>query len=165
MGAGKPEEQLLRLMCWLGGRLRMEGPHTGHRDPFVILQDGRAWCDQHCKVFLLFAWQLAGIDGRELAIYHTDGENGHTVVEMFYLNGWHLFDPQTDHMEIYRLPPTGCIMSYDELSARPEVVKEAGHWWQGKNGQGKEGFYASKNYKSFGRTSQIAWMQASEFDL
>jgi hypothetical protein len=122
----------------------MEGPHTRERDPFEILRTGKAWCDQHTKVFLFMAWHLLDVEGHEVAIYHSDGVNGHTVAEVYYQDAWHLFDVQTDHQEVYRAPRTNKIMGLSALLQQPERVRATGHWWRGKNGAGKEGFYMAE---------------------
>jgi hypothetical protein len=86
------------------------------------------------------AWRLLDLPGRDIAIYHTDGKNGHTVCEVHYDGRWHLFDIHSDHQVVYR-KPDGDIMSLAEVIRNSRVVEEEGHWWKGLNGEGKVGFY------------------------
>jgi hypothetical protein len=137
------EEQLLRLMIWVSTFLKSSTKHSRIRQPLCILAEGTAWCDQQVKVFLFLAWHLLGLEGRELAIYHTDGQNGHTVCEVYYNKAWHLFDVHSDHQMVYRSPSDGHILSYHEILATPEVVKHEDHWWHGANGVNKAGFYTA----------------------
>jgi hypothetical protein len=147
VGSGSLEEQLLRLMVWTGTYLHSGSSHTKIRRPLDILRVREAWCDQQAKVFLFFALHLLGLSGREIAVYHSDGANGHTVCEMFYDGAWHLFDIHSEHQSIYRTPD-GRIASYEELKAHPELVEQASHWWKGRNGEGKVGFYRGGGAKA-----------------
>lgn len=141
-GEGSLEERLLRLMVWAAAVTWSAPEHTLETDPLRILQDGRAWCDQQCLVFIQYAHRLAGVAPSRLrALNHTDGQSGHTVCEVWYEGAWHLFDVSTEHQTVYRHPEDGHILSYAELVADPSVVVAAGHWWHGLDGAGKEGFY------------------------
>ena len=135
------EEGLLRLMIWVGTLLPTKEKHSRLQHPLDILSDGSGWCDQHCAVFNYMAWNLLDIGGRPLAIYHTDGVNGHTVTEVLYGETWHLFDAHGDHQAVYRHSADRHILSYDEIVANPACVIAENHWWRGNNGVGKEGFY------------------------
>jgi hypothetical protein len=135
------EEKLIRLMVFVGQYLLFADKHSGLEDPAKILKDKTGWCDQQCKVFRYFAWNLLGVDGHDLAIFHTDGSNGHTVTEVRYDGIWHLFDVHGDHQAVYRSPSSGNILSYDEIVKDPRPVLAERHWWKGNNGVGKVGFY------------------------
>lgn len=141
MGPGPVEDQLLRLMVWVGAKLYTGATHTKIVETLDILEDGNAWCDQQTKVFGFFAWHLLGVHAREMAVRHSDGHNGHAIVEAEYSDGWHVFDVHGEHQAVYRHPDDGHLMSWAELSERPDVVAAEDHWWRGSNGVGKEGFY------------------------
>lgn len=141
VGRGSTVEQLTRLMVWLGGKLTSRNPHSQLHNPIEILADGNAWCDQQCRVFRYFAWNLLGITAKDIALHHTDGKSGHTVIEARYDHSWHLFDVHSIHMSLYRSEYDHHVLSYDEIVADPSIVRKAAHWWRGQNGQGKEGFY------------------------
>lgn len=153
VGEGSLDERLIRLMVWVGARFRSTTTHSGLANPLAIMKEGTAWCDQHSKVFLLMTWQLFGLVGRELALDHSDRRNGHTVVEVNYDEGWHLFDVHTEHQAVYRHPGTGHVLSYAELLANPEVLRQERHWWRGENGMGKEGFYWEGSLRSMSAPS------------
>jgi len=140
MGNGSIEEKLIRLMVYVGAVLKSGPEHTKEDDPIKILRSGSAWCDQQVMVFLWLVWKLLDLPGRDIAVYHTDGKNGHTVCEVYYQGGWHLFDIHTEHQAVYRRYD-GKIMSLVDICNCPEVVEAEGHWWVGENGEGKVGFY------------------------
>jgi hypothetical protein len=144
-------ECLLGLMVWIGLTLPSGEKHTRLVKPFDILRSGEAWCDQHVKVFLFFIHHLFDLPGREVALYHTDGVNGHTVAEVYCDASWHLFDVHPDHCYCYRNHAADAPMSYEEINygvvatkakgLTGSVVEDEHHWWRGENGVGKEGFY------------------------
>ena len=141
-GLGGQEEQAIRLMAYLAGKLRPGPTHSRVSDPLKILLGTEAWCDQSSKSFMYLAWHLAGIDGRELALTHENGTDGHTVVELEWGGAWHLFDAHRDHQAIYRDPGGGAILSHEGLRACPSVVKAEDHPWPvGREGLDKSGFY------------------------
>jgi hypothetical protein len=139
-GGGTVEEQLIRLMVWVGAKLPSRNPHTRIVDPIAIINSGTAWCDQQVKVFLFLAWKLLKVPGRELAIYHSDEKNGHTVCEVRLNRRWCLFDVHTEHQAVYR-GPDGRLLGHADLCRCSAPVAAEGHWWKGNNGIGKEGFY------------------------
>lgn len=141
IGSNTTEWQMVRLMVWCGSVLSGEGDHTKVQDPERILLTKRAWCDQQCLVFIWLAWKFFGYRGRQIAMVHSDGVSGHTVCEVEYGGGWHLFDVSTEHQAVYRRRSSGAILSRDELVADNSPVVAEGHWWRGKDGVGKEGFY------------------------
>ena len=139
MKDGSTEEKLIRLMCWISALANEHTPHSKIYDPIEILNDGRMWCDQQVKVFLFFADKLLNIQGREIDLQHTDGINRHTVCEVFYDESYHLFDVSAQHRTIYR--NEGKILSHADLKRDPAPIEAENHWWRGKNGEGKVGFY------------------------
>jgi len=139
--SGNLETKLVRLMIWIGTSLPSKAAHSGLAHPEEILLEGSGWCDQHCRILRYFAWNMLDVDGRDIAVYHTDGSNGHTVTELLYQERWHLFDAHVDHQAVYHGGSDGHILSYDELVANPAIVTREQHWWRGSNGEGKEGFY------------------------
>ena len=139
-GHGHPDEQMIRLMVWAGTKLPTKEKHSRIRNPIDIMEEGSAWCDQHCKVVAYFAYHLFGVEGRELVLHHSDGSNKHTVLELeFGGDGYHLFDCHADHQRVYRGPGWN-IMNWEQISASGEAV-DHDHWWAGANGVGKEGFF------------------------
>lgn len=143
IGGGPLEARLTRLMVWVGSKLHSGPVHNGLVDPFALLASTEAWCDQQTKVFMFFTWHLLQTDSHELALRHSDGSNGHAVVEVFYDNSRHLFDVHSEHQAIYRHPTAGHIMSYEELERDQSPVLAEQHWWRGNDGRGKEGFYSA----------------------
>jgi len=143
MGNGHVEEQLIRLMVWVGAVTVSTTVHSRVYHPLDILRDGTAWCDQQVRIFSFFALHLAHVNCREYSIYHTDGANGHSVAEAYYHGGWHLYDLHSDHQNVYR-GPGGEILSYEDICKSPQVVEAEGHWWRGNDGVGKIGFYTSE---------------------
>jgi len=139
-GNGSVEERLLRLMVWVGTYLTSHAAHSRERDPWKILFSRDAWCDQQVIVFLMLAGVLHECPGRALSIYHCDGSNGHTVCEVHYDGGWHLYDVHSEHQSVYR-DDTRRILSYEELCRDRHAIELEDHWWRGANGVGKEGFY------------------------
>lgn len=142
-GRGTAERQAVRLMCYLAGRLAPSEKHSRDYVPVEILKAGQAWCDQSSKVFMFLAWHLIGADGREIALKHANGVDGHTVIELEYNGAWHLFDAHRDHQAVYRSASDDHILSYDELMLDSLPVREEGHPWPvGRDGIDKTGFYA-----------------------
>ena len=45
-----------------------------------------------------------------VAVRHTDGHNGHAVVEAHYGARWHLFDVHDEHQAVYRAPEDGTLL-------------------------------------------------------
>ena len=156
-GRGTPERQSVRLMCYLAGRLAPGEKHSRIYVPVAILQSGQAWCDQASKVFMFLAWHLIGADGREIAMKHANGGDGHTVVELEFGGAWHLFDAHRDHQAIYRSDSDDHILSHAELLVNPYPVKEDGHPWPvGRDDADKSGFYAPGSLATLNpRTSEM----------
>lgn len=136
-----PTETMIRLMVWAAARLRPSSEHSGLIHPLDILREGSAWCDQCCAVVGFFALHLYGLMSRRVELRHSDGVSGHTVLEVWYDDGWHLFDCAQEHQGVYR-DVERKVLSNAELRAHPEVVAAAGNWWYSEiTGCGKEGFY------------------------
>lgn len=97
------------------------------------------WCD-NVSVLLADLAVAVGYEARVLQLRHSDGVNGHVVVEVLVGDQWHLFDP--DHgVEYYT--PDGLVAGYADLLANPELVEAVDDPWQGRNGEGMAGFYQS----------------------
>jgi len=158
MGNGSREEQLIRLMVWIAAKHVHLKEHSLIKEPFAILRDGRAWCDQQCKLFIFFAKHLLDVSGRFVSLKHCDGKNSHTVAEVFYDNSWHLYDMHGFHQSIYRSGGKGHILSYAEICADNSIVASAKHWWKGHNSVGKEGFYTKEFPAKIGGICADSWM-------
>lgn len=141
-GGGTVEDRCVAIMQWIGRTIHPLNPRLPMDNPIDILEAGRGWCDQQVKVFLWIVGKLYGVKTREVALYHTDGSSGHTVAEVLSSGAWRLFDAASDHQAVYRHPDTGGIMGYLDICDHVDVVRAEKHPWRGKNGQGKEGFYA-----------------------
>ncbi len=138
---GTVEDQLVRLMVWTAAAVRFDkSRHSLLYRPIDILEEGTAWCDQHCLVWMHYAHEILGVDTRILTLRHSDGKNGHTVAEASYYGTWHLFDVAADHQAVYR-GGDGRALSYDEIVQMPYIVEAENHWWRGADGVGKVGFY------------------------
>ena len=131
------ENKLILLMRWLPTVFVTLQVHSGKRTPADIAADGTCWCDQFSTLFLYLAWRLLRVDGHGYSIVHANGSDGHTMPEVRYWDGWHLFDVQ--HGLIYRAAD-GHIMGRDELRADQSPVIAVKHWWR-KGQVGLEGFF------------------------
>jgi hypothetical protein len=134
MGSGSTEEQLLRLMVWVGARLHHCWRHSGLRDPLDILKEGTAWCDQYVKVFNWLVGRLLGLGTRALSLRHAATNDGHYVSEVRYDGVWHLFDVHPDHQIVYRDPRTGVVLSWEGVAANRWLVRDEDSWYKGKVG-------------------------------
>lgn len=140
-GTGTLDERLVRLMIWAGAALPSQVEHSHATDPVEIIFSGHAWCDQSAKVFMWAAHELYGLPARELAVTHSDKASGHTMTEVYYDGGWHLYDTHAEHFAVYR-DESGRVLSYADLAAgNGSAVAERKHWWRGIDGSGKEGFF------------------------
>lgn len=139
---GTLDDQLVRLMVWVGTFLPHGDTHSQLTHPIEILDSGIAWCDQHARVLAWGAKELFGLPGRLLQLKHTDGESGHMVCEILYDGTWHLFDADSRHLSCYRDAIHPHVLGFDDLQKIPGVVAAHHHWWRGKNGIGMEGFFA-----------------------
>lgn len=137
------EEQLIRLMVWTGAVLSHTNKHSLIKNPLNILAEGTAWCDQQCIVFGFLAMHILECESaRNVAIYHSDGVQGHTISEVKYNSSWHMFNVDQMHCFVPR-DTDGHILSYDEtrkvLDKLPAIRD---HWWNGgADSAGVEGFY------------------------
>ena len=135
-----PDEHLVRLMVFVAGRMDTTLNLMEEKDPITLLQRGYGWCCQQCSAFGFLATHILNVDVELLAIAHSDGTSGHTVVQVHDANSTMLFDVASEHCAVYA--PEGCVLGYKEICSRPQVLQQEGHWWKGANGQGKEGFYS-----------------------
>lgn len=85
------------------------------RDPDELLRGHSALCDQVSYVLLALA-QRAGLPVRHV------GLNGHVVMEAWYENDWHMYDPD---LEVVVLDEQGIVMSVEELALRPDLLSQA----------------------------------------
>jgi len=147
MGFGnQQEEQLIRLMVWVGSALKSTPEHTNLLLPLQLLHTGLGWCDQHCRLFGFLVYHFLGLETRLVSVKHKSDGEGHTVCEVFYNEAYHLFDPHEDHQEVYRSPLDGHILSREELIEFPpnheaHPANLSHHWWAGSDGTGKRGLY------------------------
>ena len=90
-------------------------PFSSIESPDVLLKNGHsALCSQQSYLLQV----LAGANG-----IHTRkvGLNGHVVVEAWYENDWHLFDPD---MEVVPIIEGNRILSLDDLAKSPALLEE-----------------------------------------
>lgn len=146
MGNGSVDSKLERLMVWVAAKIHLSALHSQINDPWQILALGEGFCDQLVLVFCYFAATL--LDEvkycRRLGIVHQDGLHGHNVAEIFYNDGWHLFDPSPFYVACYRRDH---VLSYDEICEVPQVIED--HWWgivltEKINGS-RKGFFPGKS--------------------
>ncbi len=148
MGVGPLDEQLIRLMVWVGATLHHGPKHSNVRDPLGMLKLREGWCDQQAKLFCFFAYHFFGIEGRTVSLKNRTPPDpnarraGHTVAEVFYKGDWHLFDVHKDQQTVYR-NSNGKILSVAALRQTPALVAEQPHWWRAYGMYGKDGFYSS----------------------
>ena len=134
-GYGGTEEQLTRLMVWVGTSLHHCWRHSDIAHPIDVLREGTAWCDQYTKVFCFLCTYFWEFPTRRLRIGHARREGeGHSVAEVHYQGGWHLFDVHPDHQKTYRHPELGHIMSYTEIQQHIHVVEKEASWYEDKEG-------------------------------
>ncbi|WP_066632845.1 hypothetical protein [Desulfolucanica intricata] len=85
------------------------------RDPDTLLKQGHsALCSQVSYVLLCLA-ERAGIQPRHV------GLNGHVVMEAWYMNDWHLYDPD---LEVVAKDSTGSVLSVETLSQNADLVRQ-----------------------------------------
>jgi len=83
------------------------------RLPEVVLRNGHSsLCSEQSYLLQILA-ESQGIRTRSVGLY------GHVVMEAWYDNDWHLFDPD---LEVVPLLADNRILSLDELSRSPELV-------------------------------------------
>jgi hypothetical protein len=149
VGNNTLEEKLIRLMVWVGATLQHNLLPAEGENPASILAQRTGWCDQQCKVFGFISQHMLAVPVRLVHATHTDGANGHVMVEVSYAGSWHLFDVDPNHQVAYRDPDTGKIMSWEELHNNLQVVKSIVHWWRSPiNNVGREGFFDTADYHS-----------------
>lgn len=97
---------------WLLGHLYPSFSYIGK--PEILLQYGHsALCSQQTYILQVLAG-YAGIHNRKVDL------SGHVVMEAWYDNDWHLFDPD---MEVVPLIESNEILSLDELANSPALLK------------------------------------------
>ena len=100
-------------VLWLMGKV--SSPFSYIRDPEILVAKGHsAICSQQAYLLQILA---EAIDIRTRAV----GLNGHVVMEAWYENDWHLFDPD---LELVPLLDNKRILSLDELARSPELIRQ-----------------------------------------
>lgn len=147
IGNNTLEEQLIRLMVWVGATLQHKlEPATGDT-PLEFLMQRCGWCDQQCKTFGFLAQHILNIETRLVRAPHTDGQNSHVMIEARYADSWHLFDIDPMHQVVYRHPDTREILSWETLHDNRGPVIALEHWWMSPvNGMGRVGFFETCEY-------------------
>lgn len=132
MTAGKlsNEEKILSLNARVGKKLKYEEIGWNYDSARPILERGSRYCG-HLS-FAMAAIAEAGNYNTRL-INLSDGANAHTVVEIFYDDTWHLFDPT---LGLFFKNKNGVIASYKELRLDPGLIKQT--VMERKNGEGEE---------------------------
>ncbi|MBE0435427.1 MAG: hypothetical protein IBX56_06430 [Methylomicrobium sp.] len=81
----------------------------------MLLKKGHSGlCSEHAYLLEVLA-ESAGIRTRHV------GLNGHVVMEAWYDDDWHMFDPD---LEVVPMLEDGKILSVERLSQEPELVRE-----------------------------------------
>ena len=98
-------------ILWLMGKVAPPFSHI--RSPDVLVEKGcSALCGQQAYLLQTLA-ESYGIRTRSV------GLNGHVVMEAWYDNDWHLFDPD---LEVVPVLENQRVLSLDELAKSPELV-------------------------------------------
>lgn len=102
---------------WILRGLGAAVPYLGDiQDPDDLLRWGHsALCGDVSYVLMRMAG-LAGIRTRHVLL------NGHIVMEAWYDNGWHMYDPD---IEVEALDDAGAVAGVAELARRPDLVRRA----------------------------------------
>ena len=104
-------------LLWLTGKIA--SPLSFVRSPDILLEHGHsALCGTQAYVLQNLA-ESYGIPTRRV------GMNGHVVMEAWYENDWHLYDPD---LEVIPITADQKILSLDELARSPELV---GRYYKG----------------------------------
>lgn len=100
---------------WLLAGMGWVHPDFAHiRNPKMMVKRGHSLlCDQSSYLLLRLA-QEQGIRSRHV------GLDGHVVMEAWYDDEWHMFDPD---LEVAPKDNSGRVLSVDELAREPERLK------------------------------------------
>ncbi len=131
---GLSEEDIsIEILRYVSSALTL-GSNSGNATK--ILQDGYAQCGGMSVSFRALV-RLAGIPARKVGMYGLISQGGHSLVEVFYDDQWHLFDP-TYGLFFYSEPEynqTGRVASLDELVDLPAedwyIFKVVDQPWEG----------------------------------
>lgn len=100
-------------LLWLGGKIAPQ--LSSIRLPDIVVEKGfSALCSQQAYLLQTLA-ESYGIRTRSV------GLNGHVVMEAWFDNDWHLYDPD---LEVVPITNENHILSLDELAKYPELVEE-----------------------------------------
>ncbi len=100
-------------LLYLGGKV--VSPLGIIWDPDILVSKGHSLiCSQSSYLLLQMALQ------NKIKARHV-GLNGHVVMEAWYADDWHLFDPDA---EVMPKDVSGRILSVDELSKNTDIVKK-----------------------------------------
>ena len=108
-------------ILWMLGKLR--GPIGAIHEPNYLLKYGNiALCDQQSFVLVFLALER-GIRARHV------GLGGHIVMEAWYNNDWHMYDPDEEVSGIDPESMDKGVQSVEFLSKRPDLTRKlySGH--------------------------------------
>lgn len=105
-------------LLWLTGKVA--SPLSFVRSPDILVENGHsALCGAQAYVLQSLA-ESYGIPTRRV------GMNGHVVMEAWYEDDWHLYDPD---LEVIPVTADQKILSLDELARSPALVRQ---YYQGR---------------------------------
>lgn len=121
MTAGKlaGEEKFAALNARVSKKLKYEEVGWNYDSARPILERGSRYCG-HLS-FAMGAIAEAG-NYKTRLINLSDGANAHTVVEIFYDEAWHLYDPT---LALFYKNKSGAVASYKELRLDANLIKQA----------------------------------------
>jgi hypothetical protein len=112
------EEKFAALNARVSKKLKYEEVGWNYDSARPILERGSRYCG-HLS-FAMAAIAEAG-NYKSRLINLSDGANAHTVVEVFYDDAWHLYDPT---LALYYRNSNGAVASYKELRLDPGLIKQ-----------------------------------------
>lgn len=146
------DHQVIDMLCkYVATRLKYKGDPWGFKSARQIIEEGAPHCSN--LAFAMAAITSAG--GYLTRTVHTSDTpeyaHTHVAVEVFYAEGWHLYDPTYG---VFFLNESGVVASYKELrlnpslmTARafqqldPEIARAALAWMPGAYGSGLHQIY------------------------
>ena len=101
-------------ILWVLGRVHPA--FATSRDPDLVLKHGHEAACGEISYVLLRITELAGIRPRHVGLF------GHVVMEAWYDDGWHMYDP---NFEVIPRAASGSVLSVSALSSDPSLVRQA----------------------------------------
>jgi hypothetical protein len=86
------------------------------QDPDVLLRNGHSALCGDVSYLLIRLASKARIPSRHVLL------NGHIVMEAWYSEGWHAYDPD---FEVAVKDPDGFVLSAESLSGKPDLIRQA----------------------------------------